>query len=338
MRSRLSFGWGLAAVVVVMAGMLAASAVAVVGGKNSLAKGAIYACVTNDFGTLNLSSAKAKCPAGQRKIAWNVRGQRGARGPRGNLGQPGAAGNNGTAGKDGTAGVNGTPGHDGQIGPRGPTGETGHDGAPGSSGSQGDRGDPGPRGEQGIQGEQGERGEQGIQGEAGPVGIGTMTFSSSPIQMTILVGGLAGWGTALPIDGMADSFASILITHPNLDIQPLDPAIRRVQIIPKATSLTSIHTKYTSIDSGITQGPLTVSVGLYTASPGSAAFEPVPGASCDLQFPSPLEIGDARWCDVSGLSIPLPAGTEAVIVFSAQTGAAGTTTFTGQGAVSLGLE
>ena len=43
----------------------------------------IYACVTNQFKTLNLSSKSAPCPDGQRKISWNQKGVRGAPGAKG---------------------------------------------------------------------------------------------------------------------------------------------------------------------------------------------------------------------------------------------------------------
>src|SRR5262245_55898026 len=54
-----------------------------------------YACVTQQFGTLNLTTKNARCPAGQRKISFNAQGASGARG---------AAGPAGAAGADGAAG------------------------------------------------------------------------------------------------------------------------------------------------------------------------------------------------------------------------------------------
>jgi hypothetical protein len=76
----------------------------------------LYACVTAQFNTLNLSTKKAKCPAGQFKISWNVRGMRGKQGKPGDPGSPGAPG---TPGNPGAPGTPGAPGEQGPVGPAG---------------------------------------------------------------------------------------------------------------------------------------------------------------------------------------------------------------------------
>jgi hypothetical protein len=87
-----------------------------------------YACVTQQFKTLNLTTKAARCPNGERKIAFNAKGKRGARG------RTGPAGAGGPVGPKGDAGG---PGPQGAIGPTGPTGP---------AGPQGETGDVGPRG------------------------------------------------------------------------------------------------------------------------------------------------------------------------------------------------
>ena len=90
-----------------------------------------YACVTQQFKTLNLTTKTARCPSGERKISFNAKGKRGARGRTGPIGARGPAGPKGDTGGSGPRGA---------IGPAGPTGPTG------PAGPEGDTGDIGPRG------------------------------------------------------------------------------------------------------------------------------------------------------------------------------------------------
>ena len=83
----------------------------------------LYACVTKDFGTLNLTTAHASCPNGERRVSWNSKGRRGASGKQGPKGVKGNAGPKGDTGARGEAGLEG---------PAGPRGETGPEGPPGS--------------------------------------------------------------------------------------------------------------------------------------------------------------------------------------------------------------
>jgi BclB C-terminal domain-containing protein len=77
-----------------------------------------YACVTQRFHTLHLTTAKASCPPGQRKIVLSLRGprgRRGARGPKGATGATGATGLQGVTGATGAAGATGATGATGAI-------------------------------------------------------------------------------------------------------------------------------------------------------------------------------------------------------------------------------
>jgi hypothetical protein len=96
----------------------------------------LYACVTPSFKTLNLTTAKAKCPKGQSKVSWNVQG------PRGPKGAPGSDGTSGTGGKDGTSGPAGAKGDKGDSGAAGAKGDTGTAGPTGSTGATGADGTP----------------------------------------------------------------------------------------------------------------------------------------------------------------------------------------------------
>jgi hypothetical protein len=107
---------GALAVVVAVCAAAAASAAPAAG---AAAKTKLYACVTEQFSTLNLATRTAKCPKGQVKISWNVQG---ARGKKGKTGKPGGKGDPGAKGDGGTPGTPGTPGDPGPTGPTGPAG------------------------------------------------------------------------------------------------------------------------------------------------------------------------------------------------------------------------
>lgn len=126
-----------------------------------------YACVTPAHKTLNLSSKDARCPAGQRKIAWRVAGAPGTTGSRGFTGQRGADGPAGAAGVQGSKGPDGAPGADlttDFYGPKGPTGATGPQGITGMKGPQGPIGPIGPYLPTGP------TGATGVVGPTGPTG------------------------------------------------------------------------------------------------------------------------------------------------------------------------
>ncbi|MBF6618955.1 MAG: collagen-like protein [Patulibacter sp.] len=101
----------------------------------------LYACVTQAYKTLNLSTKRARCPRGERKISWSAGGERGKRGPRGarglqgvtgSAGAPGAVGVTGATGAVGATGAQGAPGERGSAGPSGPAGAQGPVGPAGS--------------------------------------------------------------------------------------------------------------------------------------------------------------------------------------------------------------
>jgi Collagen triple helix repeat (20 copies) len=129
----------------------------------------IYACVTHEYSTLNLSSAEHGCPAGQHKISWAAEAKAGARGPAGPVGKTGGQGATGTTGAAGTTGATGATGSKGETGARGEMGakgEPGLRGEPGLPGEPGVQGDPGPQGDTGPQGVQGPQGDPGANGHS----------------------------------------------------------------------------------------------------------------------------------------------------------------------------
>jgi hypothetical protein len=141
-----------------------------VAGRGSPSAGRFYACVTQAFHTLNLTSASATCPRGQYKISWNRTGQRGARGPLGPKGSPGPSGSNGASGPQGPKGDTGATGAQGTTGPSGPQGPKGDAGATGAQGTTGPAGPQGPKGDAGATGAQGTTGPVGPQWPKGDTG------------------------------------------------------------------------------------------------------------------------------------------------------------------------
>lgn len=120
---RLSAAVALAATLLLLFTTVAETASAAGKGSSTTARqpAVLYACVTRGYKTLNMSTKRARCPAGQFKVAWNTSGRRGADGKDGADGAKGSSGANGTNGSAGAPGTNGT---------KGETGAKGDDGAP----------------------------------------------------------------------------------------------------------------------------------------------------------------------------------------------------------------
>lgn len=167
----------------------------------------IYVCVTQDFGTLNLSDAKSACPRGQRKLSWQVTGMRAERGP---AGPRGATGPRGPKGDTGAAGAQGAPGTQGAPGAQGATGATGAPGAtgPAGSGEPGPQGPIGPAGPQGPIGPVGPIGPIGPQGDPGPQGPVGPTGATGPAGDISAFSADTAWvsdfsGQTIPATGIA---------------------------------------------------------------------------------------------------------------------------------------
>jgi hypothetical protein len=121
-------------------------------GRFTSSSGRLYACLARPYQTLNLTSASAACPRGQRKISWNRVGRPGVRGATGAIGPQGQKGDTGGTGATGPQGQKGDTGATGATGPQGQKGDTGATGAIGPQGPKGDTGATGPAGPTGAQG------------------------------------------------------------------------------------------------------------------------------------------------------------------------------------------
>lgn len=213
----------------------------------------IYACVTAEFGTLNLSSRTAKCGPGQQKISWAIEGPRGKAGTSGKAGAKGDAGAAGPAGLAGPAGPAGPAGAKGDAGPRGeagaggsgggatgapgptgPAGPAGPQGLTGPTGAQGEIGPTGPAGLRGATGSAGADGAAGATGSPGATGAPgqTLLASSGSATLTTRLGGLSGDAAALPLSGTATS-----VTYDGAGPAPFD----RQQVVGADVTLTKLR-------------------------------------------------------------------------------------------------
>lgn len=143
-------------------------------------------------------------------------------------------------------------------------------------------------------------------------GSSIIPFSSStPIQMTTLVGGLAGTAYAL---GFGGSATGVTLSGTNIDasIQPIVAFP-----MPRNGTITSISAFFSLTVAVALLGSATVQVQLYQAAEMDNLFTPVPGATVSL-FPYSgfVSIGMITTGQVNGLAIPVTAGTRLMLVFS----------------------
>jgi BclB C-terminal domain-containing protein len=325
-------------VAVVLAVMIG-STVSVLAATGSPSAKRYYACVAGRYKTLNLTTAGATCPAGQRKISFGeggrgLNGAAGATGPKGSAGSKGAAGAAGPEGKAGAVGPegkagpegkqgpagtgSGSPGPEGKEGPQGPAGPAGTNGPAGAQGPPGLQGNEGPAGPQGNVGPPGPRGEEG---PAGPEGGGTIVYAASsgePVALTTVAGGLVGQVAVLPLDG--DQAGSAQLTGSTLDLTGGAGQVVPAQTFPTDETIESI-TLFSSTTAALSLIGTTVSITaqLYTSTTPNNTFAPVPGASVTAAPPltGVDAVGTISNGITTGLSIPVTAQTRGVIVVSA---------------------
>jgi BclB C-terminal domain-containing protein len=313
-------------VAVVLAVMIG-STVSVLAATGSSSAKRYYACVAGRYKTLNLTTAGAACPGGQRKISFGE-GERGLTGAAGAGGAKGATGSKGATGAAGPEGKVGAVGPEGKAGPEGKQGPSGTGGgSPGPEGKEGPQGPAGPAGAAGPPGStgpvgpQGSEGPPGPQGNPGPEGAGTIVYAASsgdPVVLTTMAGGLTGQVAVLPLDGDQAGMGSLQGSV--LDQTGGPGEVVPAQTFPTDETIQSI-TLFTSTTSALSLVGTTVTVTaqLYTSTTPDNTFTPVPGA---LVIAAPPltgvdAIGTISNGITTGLSIPVTVGTRGVIVVSA---------------------
>lgn len=308
MKTQDRFNWGLALAGAVIAAILATGSAAIAGAGGPISKGKIHACVTRDYSTLNLTSAKAKCPDGQRKIAWNLRGPRGKRGLPGPAGKMGPAGPRGQAGQagangaDGAIGPTGPTGAQGLTGETGPTGEQGPAGANGTDGLPGQPGQPGDTGPTGATGATGSTGATGATGSTGPAGPFRLISSGRVVVGTDLLGNPSSASLLPPTGYMAEAKVVSATGGPALSITLA--AAETVQSLPNNMRLDSVAVAFTSLADVLTPS-LTIEVGLYVSPDYSSTFSLLNESKCAIAVAA-IFMGDTlrQTCSFAPISIP----------------------------------
>jgi BclB C-terminal domain-containing protein len=323
-------------VAVVLAVMIG-STVSVLAATGSSTAKRYYACVAGRYKTLNLTTAGAACPGGQRKISFGE-GERGLTGAAGAGGAKGATGSKGATGAAGPEGKVGAVGPEGKAGPEGKQGPSGTGGgSPGPEGKEGPQGPAGPAGAAGPPGStgpvgpQGSEGPPGPQGNPGPEGAGTIVYAASsgdPVVLTTMAGGLTGQVAVLPLDG--DQAGTGSLQGSVLDQTGGPGEVVPAQTFPTDETIQSI-TLFSSTTGALAlvSTTVTVTAQLYTSTTPDNTFTPVPGA---LVIAAPPltgvdAIGTISNGITTGLTIPVTAGTRGVIVVSATAAGIGLVNF-----------
>jgi BclB C-terminal domain-containing protein len=174
----------------------------------------------------------------------------------------------------------------------------------------------------GTDGATGPTGPTGPTGDVGPAGSGSVMAASSGTAGTLTtpVGGLVGIVTVLPLSGAASSPGDPMYDG-TIDTASADGNLgSMVQVFPTTTTLTSIAGRASiTVPMNMLATVVNLRVQLYEAPSNSNLMTPVPGASCDMApgLTGVVSAGVVSSCVTTGLSIPIAAGTPAILVVSA---------------------
>jgi Collagen triple helix repeat (20 copies) len=225
--------------------------------------GRLYACVTQRFHTVNLTTASATCPRGNVKISWNRTGPPGPRGLRG------------------ASGATGRRGPQGPAGAQGPTGAKGAVGAQGPAGAKGNAGDAGPQGIAGPVGPQGVAGAVGAPGPPGPAGADTGTAMVARITtasscLTLPNSGCSDFGSPMGTSESSNTESDVAMVSPNTPLVARDLTVVLATGFVNNNSARSFTLRVAGVDT-----PLTCTMGSFGTRCASSAATTVavPAAS-----------------------------------------------------------
>lgn len=206
------------------------------------------------------------------------------------------------------------------LGAQGPPGEAGVSGPPGG------KGDPGPGLEfdwdgtsLGVKVEGDEEYEyQDLQGPAGGGGGAIIPFASgTPVTLTTILGGSTETGALI---GFGASASGISAGSSQIDLTGAPGTLLNMAfVVPRDGIITDISASFSTVIAVALIGTdLTVTAQLYSNTSGSDNFfDPIPGAVATLNpLSGVLSIGSIASGQVTGLNIPVTAGTRLMMVFS----------------------
>lgn len=281
---------------------LAATAAAAGGTSVALASipshhGTITGCYNTHTGALRIVHSVHACRSGERVLQWKVDGGRGVAGP---AGKNGANGKNGKNGTDGNTLLNGA-------------------GVPGAGlGSNGDfyldtSSDTlyGPKAA-------GAWPTPGTSLKGGAGGSAVLAASSGTASnLTTVAGGLSGNVGLLPLSGVGNADATL--SGGTIDASTGAPA-GIPQVLPRDGTVTAVAAHMvTTVAQSLVGTTITITAQLYTNGGSGDTRSPVAGTTCTLApaLTGVLAIGTDADCVLTGLSVPVTAGSTAAVVVSA---------------------
>jgi BclB C-terminal domain-containing protein len=137
--------------------------------------------------------------------------------------------------------------------------------------------------------------------------------SGAPIEMTTLLGGLAGTTSVL---GFGTSATGISLIGGSINAATLT---NFAYSVPRSGTITSISGFFSvTLGLNIIGSSLDIHAQLFSAPAGSNLFLPVPGAVANLtpSLTGVVNVGDTASGTTSGLSIPVIAGSRLLLVYS----------------------
>ena len=292
-------------------------------------------------------------------------GPAGAQGLQGEVGPAGPEGPQGIQGEVGPAGPEGPQGIQGEIGPAGPVGPQGslanlvtyspatainytagqpvfYDGSTYVVTIDAPTGTPGVSSDYVLVAKKGDPGPAGATGTAGTGGGGAIIpfASGAPINMTTIIGGLTGTSAVL---GFGNSASGISNSGGFIDLTGgAGVNLNMAFSVPRDGVITSLSAFFsTTVAQSLIGSTVSVTAQVYMADKNSNTFTPVPGAMATLAptFTGILAIGSPASGTTTGLSIPVPAGSRLLLVFSATaTGISLINTVSGYASAGLAID
>lgn len=283
-------------------------------GSNGATGAAGAAGAKGDAGAAGATGAAGA--AGERGAA-GAAGAAGAQGLQGVAGQTGAPGAPGADGATGASGVTGAAGAAGAPGSAGTTGATGATGAFGVTGATGASGVTGVTGTAGVTGATGGRGATGATGAAGSGGgVSILSSNTEGEAVATTSGGAPANLTVIPVNGVntvngvTTSGGAIDLTSQGTTGQPItrDSTITSFSAFASTTSALSLV--------GTT---VTLTAQVWQSTTPDNQYTPIPGAQVTFTpaLTGIIAIGTVSNGSTTGLNIPVTAGTNLIVVFSA---------------------
>ncbi|MBY0277231.1 spore surface glycoprotein BclB, partial [Candidatus Binatia bacterium] len=171
----------------------------------------------------------------------------------------------------------------------------------------------------GADGATGATGADGATGPTGAAGAGTIFASSSgdATVATTSLGGLANTVAVLPLSG-SSAKSGITVNSGTIDLTGITTGqpVARDGVITSITGFASIAVPTLLVGSTVTE-----TISLWQSTTPDNVYTPIPGASVTLAPPltGVLSIGAISSGSTTGLTIPVTAGTNLIVVYAADT-------------------